>query len=123
MVPFKDRHAFLDFLKDVRRTHPLEVRIAVILDNVSPHLSTKNDSRIGDWARSNNVELAYLPTYASWLNRIEPQFTALRYFTLNGTDHKTHEAQADMILRYLIWRNRHAQDKRLLEIVKRPKVA
>lgn len=26
-----------------------------------------------------------LPTNASWLNRIECQFTALRYFTLDGT--------------------------------------
>ena len=27
------------------------------------------------------------PFYASWLNRIEAQFTALRYFALDGTDH------------------------------------
>ena len=37
--------------------------------------------------RANNVELAYVPFYASWLNRIEAQFTALRYFALDGTDH------------------------------------
>jgi len=28
--------------------------------------------------------VAYVPTNASWLNRIEAQFTALRYFTLDG---------------------------------------
>ena len=44
-------------------------------------------------AKANNVELAYVPFYASWLNRIEPQFTALRYFALDGTDHETHRAQ------------------------------
>ena len=43
--------------------------------------------RVGDWAAANNVELAYVPFYASWLNRIEAQFTALRYFALDGTDH------------------------------------
>ena len=42
-------------------------------------------------ASANNVELAYVPTNASWLNRIEAQFQALRYFTLDGTDHRSHE--------------------------------
>jgi hypothetical protein len=31
-----------------------------------------------------------MPTSSSWRNRIEPKFTALREFTLNGTDHTTH---------------------------------
>jgi hypothetical protein len=35
----------------------------------------------------------------SWLNRIEAQFTALRYFTLDGTDHTSHQQQASMIRR------------------------
>jgi len=38
----------------------------------------KLDSRVGEWAAANNVELAYTPTYSSWLNRIEAQFQALR---------------------------------------------
>jgi transposase len=90
---------------------------------VSPHLSTKKDQRVGDWAAANNVELAYVPFYASWLNRIEAQFTALRYFTLNGTDHESHHAQARMIRRYIAWRNRHADDTALRELVKRANVA
>jgi transposase len=49
--------------------------LAFVLDNFSPHLSTKTDSRVGNWAADNNVELAYVPFYASWLNRIEAQFT------------------------------------------------
>ena len=37
----------------------------------------------GDQApRNNNVEVAYVPTNTSWMNRIEAQFTALHYFTL-----------------------------------------
>jgi hypothetical protein len=47
-----------------------------------------------EWAAQNNVELAYTPHYASWLNRIEAQFRALRYFTLAGTDHPDHATQA-----------------------------
>jgi hypothetical protein len=80
------------------------------LDNYSPHLSTKQDQRVGDWAKANNVELAYVPTNASWLNRIEVQFRALRYFTLDGTDHQSHAERNSMIRRYIIWRKRSRQD-------------
>ena len=71
----------------------------------------------------NNVELAYVPTNASWLNRIEAQFTALRYFALDGTDHQSHHAQAGMIRRYIAWRNRTVRDRRLGEIINRANVA
>jgi len=93
------------------------------MDNHSPHLSTNKDSRVGDWAAANNVELAYVPTNASWLNRIEAQFQALRYFALDGTDHRTHDEQNSMIRRYIAWRNRNAKDKALHEIITRANVA
>ena len=94
-----------------------------MLDNFSPHLSTRRDQRVADWAAANNVELAYVPFYASWLNRIEAQFTALRYFALDGTDHPSHKEQASMIRRYIAWRNRNAHDQALRELVKRANVA
>ena len=119
----KDRTRFLEFCRYLRTLYPADVRIAIVLDNFSPHLSTKVDTRVGDWADANNVELAYVPTNASWLNRIEAQFQALRYFTLDGTDHKSHEEQNSMIRRYIIWRNRNAHDKTLRELVKRANVA
>ncbi len=119
----KDRTTFLEFCRYLRSLYPPEVRVAIVLDNFSPHLSTKKDTRVGDWAEANNMELAYVPTNASWMNRIEAQFQALRYFTLDGTDHRSHEEQNSMIRRYIIWRNRHAQDERLRELVKRANVA
>jgi transposase len=119
----KGRTQFLTFCRYVRSLHPPGVRIAIVLDNFSPHRTTKTDSRVGDWAAANNVELAYVPFYASWLNRIEAQFTALRYFALDGTDHPSHEAQGRMIRRYIAWRNRNAHDKALQELVKRANVA
>ena len=79
--------------------------------------------RVGTWASANNVEIAYTPTNSSWLNRIEAQFTALRYFALDGTDHASHKEQASMIRRYIIWRNNHAYDERLRRIVDRANVA
>jgi transposase len=125
----KARGQFLVFCRYLRALHPAEVRIALVLDNFSPHLTTKTDSRVGDWAAANNVELAYVPFYGSWLNRIEAQFTALRYFALDGTDHADHREQATMIRRYIAWRNRHVTDPKLrkvihrAELIKRAKVA
>jgi transposase len=119
----KGRTDFLAFCRYIRTLHPPQVRIAIVLDNFVPHLSTKADTRVGDWAAAHNVELAYTPHYASWLNRIEAQFTALRYFCLDGTDHESHQAQAFLIRRYIAWRNRNAHDKVLREVVKRANVA
>jgi transposase len=119
----KGRTEFLAFCRYLRSLHPAEIRIAIVLDNFSPHLSTNTDDRVGRWAAANNVELAYTPTYSSWLNRIEAQFQALRYFALDGTDHASHREQASMIRRYIIWRNRNAHDRQLRELVKRANVA
>ena len=112
----------LRFLRYIRSLYPPEVRIGIVLDNLSPHLSTKKDQRVGG-AAANNVELAYTPTHSSWLTRIEAQFQALRYFTLDGTDHPSHREQASMIRRYIHWRNRNAHDRALRELVKRANVA
>lgn len=105
VVKRKGRTKFLAFARYLGSVHPPEVRIAIVLDNFSPHLSTKTDSRVGNWAKENNVELAYVPFYGSWLNRVEAQFTALRYFALDGTDYPSHREQASMIRRYIAWRN------------------
>jgi len=119
----KNRSKFLEFCRYLRSLHPIGKRMAIVCDNYSPHLTTKRCRRVADWAEANNVEIAYTPTNSSWLNRIEAQFTALRYFTLNGTDHASHKEQGSMIRRYIIWLNRHAQDERLNDVVNRANVA
>jgi transposase len=119
----KNRITFLAFCRYLRSLYPPEVRIAIVLDNFSPHLSTRTDQRVGEWAAANNVELAYVPTNASFLNRIECQFTALRYFTLDGTDHRSHDEQNSMIRRYIAWRNRHTDHPVLRDISIRANVA
>jgi transposase len=121
--PRKTRARFLEFCRYLRSLYPPGTRIAIICDNYSPHLSTASDARVGTWASAANVEIAYTPSGASWLNRIEAQFTALRYFALDGTDHATHKEQASMIRRYIIWRNNHAYDERLRRIIDRANVA
>jgi len=94
------------FLKLLRARWPGQ-KLYVIMDNFSPHKHPK----VTGWAAEHNVELVFLPTYSSWLNWIEPEFAALRYFVLNGTDHRTHAWQGQMIDRYMRWRNARAQPK------------
>jgi hypothetical protein len=78
---------------------------------------------VGDWAEADNVEIAYTPTNSPWVNAIEAQFTTLRCFTLDGTDRASHKELGSTIHRYIIWRNRHADDQRLQAVVARANVA
>ena len=64
----KGRAQFLEFCRYIRTLYPPEIRLHFILDNFSPH----KGEQIRTWAAENNIELAYTPHYASWLNRIEP---------------------------------------------------
>lgn len=115
----KTRVEFLAFCRYVRSLHPAETRLHFILDNFSPHLGEE----VRNWAHDNNVELAYTPHYGSWLNRIEAQFKALRYFTLDGTDHPDHATQARLIRRYIAWRNHNVEDARLRAVLNTANVA
>jgi hypothetical protein len=121
--PRKTRGRFLEFCRYLRSLYPPQVHIAIICDNFSPHLTTRKDKHAGQWAAASNTEIADTPANASWLNRIEPQFTALRYFALDGTNHISHREQASMIRRYIIWRNNHAHDERPGRIIDRANVA
>ena len=90
-----------------------------MLDNFSAHKGEK----VREWAAAHNVELAFTPFYASWLNRIEAQFRALRYFTLAGTDHPDHATQARLIRRYIASRNRNTNKPRLHALINTANVA
>ena len=111
----KTRVEFLHICDQVRARYPADVRIALVLDNFSPH---KGDE-VRAWAAANNTELAYTPHYASWLNRIEPQFKGLRYFCLAGTDHPNHDTQTRLITNYITWRNAHRDDPKLRYLTRR----
>ncbi|MFI6916523.1 IS630 family transposase [Streptosporangium sp. NPDC050284] len=97
---------FLSFIKSLRGRWPAGT-LYLIVDNYSPH----KHPQVKAWAAANDVELVFLPTYASWLNWIESEFAALRYFALNGTDHRSHPEQNAAIAAYIRWHNRHAQPK------------
>ena len=115
----KGRVEFLAFCRYIRSLYPPGIRLHFVLDNFSPH----KGEQVRAWAAANNVELAYTPFYASWLNRIEAQFRALRYFTLAGTDHPDHATQARLIRRYIAWRNRNPTDAKLRRLINTANVA
>jgi transposase len=97
---------FLSFLKSLRARWPGET-LYVIMDNYSPH----KHREVRTWAAGNDVELVFLPTYGSWLNWIESEFAALRYYALGGTDHRSHAEQNAAIAGYVRWHNNRAQPK------------
>jgi hypothetical protein len=43
--------------------------------------------------------------------RVDAQFTARRYFTLDGSDYPSHAAQEAAITGYIRWANRRARPK------------
>jgi transposase len=98
---------FLDFCKVLRRRWPGQ-RLYLVLDNYGPHKRPE----VRAWCTAHDVEPVFLPTNASWLNWIECEFTALRYFALAGTDHQSHAEQNAAIGGYIRWRNARARPKR-----------
>ena len=73
---------------------------------------THGKAAVTDWCAEHGFELVYTPSNASWLNWVESEFTALRYFTLDGSDYPSHAAQEAAIARYLRWRNQRCHPKR-----------
>jgi hypothetical protein len=60
------------------------------------------------WAASNDIELVFLPTDASWLNWIEVEFAALRSFALTAPTIAATPSEPDAIAGYMRWRNARA---------------
>ena len=101
----KNWTTFLPFLKWLRRRYRSNEALHIVLDNASFHL--KEEVLI--YAASHKIKFYWTPTNASWLNRIESHFTALKKFALDNTDYRTHEEQQSAIEQYLAWRNRTRQ--------------
>jgi transposase len=107
---FRDRkrwREFLGFCKQLRRRFPTG-RLYLVCDNYGSH----GKAEVTTWCATHDIELVLTPTNGSWLNWVECEFTAIRYFTLNGTDYPTHTAQETAIARYIRWHNRHCHPKR-----------
>jgi len=97
----KNWTTFLDFLKWLRRRYRGGEVLHVVLDNAGYHLKAE----VLRYAATHRMTFYFTPTAASWLNRIECHFTALKKFALDNTDHRSHEQQQTAIEQYLNWRN------------------
>ena len=86
----------------LRACYPAETRIYLIMDNLSSH----KQKDIASFMKDNNMEVAWTPTYASWLNAIEAHFCSLKKFVLSNSDDMSHYERRKRIGRYLTWRNR-----------------
>lgn len=98
----KNSTTFLLFLKQLRRRYRSGETLHIVLDNAKYHLTAE----VQQYAATHNIRFYWTPTNASWLNRIESHLTALRKFTLDNTDYRSHAEQQEVIESYLQWRNR-----------------
>jgi transposase len=92
---------FLKFLKWVRQRYPRDQVLHIVLDNYGPHVKAE----VREWAAAHRIRFYFTPTQASWLNRIEAHFAALKKFALDNSDFRTHHEQQASIEDYLLWRN------------------
>ena len=97
--------SFLAFLKWLRRCYRSSEVLHIVLDNAGYHLKAE----VLDYAARHKIKFYWTPTNASWLNRIESHFTALRKFALDNTDYHSHKEQQEAIECYLSWRNRNRE--------------
>jgi transposase len=102
-------------LRSIRAARPDGQEIFVIMDNLSAH----KGKTIRQWARRNNVELCFTPTYSSWANPIEAHFGPLREFVLNNSNHPNHVVLTRRLHAHLRWRNANARDPELLAAQRR----
>jgi transposase len=92
---------FLSFLRWLRRRYRNSGTLYIVLDNVGYH----RKAEVREWAAKHRIRFYFTPSNASWLNRIECHFTALRKFALDNSDFQSHEQQQEAIEQYLSWRN------------------
>ena len=101
---FRRRKTWTDVLRVftwMRSRYPLKERIYIVLDNFSPHLRPE----IRRWERLNNVRLVWTPTNASWMNKIECQFTELKEYVFGNSNYTSHQEVKAAVNDFLRYRN------------------
>lgn len=74
----KDRHRskeFIEFLSLLDKTYPKELKIRLILDNHSSHISKETQLYLAK--NPNRFEMVFTPKHGSWLNLIEMFFSKI----------------------------------------------
>ena len=119
LIEHKDGPSVLQVLKRIRARYPGTSGIFVVMDNLSAHWTPQ----IRAWARAHRVHLVPVPTYASYLNRIECHFWAYVEFVIRGSDYHSHAELAEATRAYLRHRNAAHHDSPIRISENRRKVA
>ena len=115
----KNAGEVLAFFKQIRMRYDPRLRIYLVMDNLSTHKT----EAIREWAESNNVELVFTPTYASFLNRIECHFWAIGEFVVKNTDYPAWDTLAKAMAEHIRYRNGPHRDRRLMRAERRLLIA
>src|SRR3989304_801679 len=112
---FKERKRWndvLSVLKLIRRRYPTKERLYFVMENFSPH----KRSELEIWSSRSNVEIEFTPTNASWLNRIECQFTEMKKFVFDNTNFQSHQEVKKSMYKFLGYRNRRNKKRNLINL-------
>jgi transposase len=115
----KNADEVLAFFKQIRMRYPPKLRIYLVMDNLSTHKTDK----VHEWAESNNVELVFTPTYASFLNRIECHFWAIGEFVVKNADYPNWDTLTKAMAEHIRYRNGPHRDHRLIQAERRLLIA
>jgi len=102
----EERHRsaeFVDFLKKLDVAHPEGMKIKIILDNHSSHVS--KETRLYLASKPNRFEFVFTPTHASWLNLVETFFGKLARTMLRGIRVKSKDELKERILKHIDYLN------------------
>lgn len=88
----RDRHRsreFVEFLQQLDRSYPEDVKIRLILDNHSSHKSKETNAYLK--TVPNRFEFVFTPVHGSWLNLVETLFSkmarsVLRHIRVSGKE-------------------------------------
>ncbi|MGH2822909.1 MAG: IS630 family transposase [Thermoleophilaceae bacterium] len=99
----------LGFMRMIRLCYPARWTLHWIQDNLSANWTPD----IREFAAANRIELVPLPTYASYLNRIESHFLPITEFVVNNADYLDWDAFAHAMAAHISYRNGPHRDRRL----------
>lgn len=105
----KNAHEILELLKSVRAQYQ-NTKLYLILDNHRMHIS--KDFKKFVYEEDKNIELAYTPKHASWLNAVEQIFASIQKWVLDNSSYESVEEIVEMIERHL-----SSLGRRLIELL------
>ena len=90
---------FVAFLRQLYGACPPGVRIRLVLDNHSAHVSKETRAYLA--ATANRFEFVFTPVHGSWLNLVESLFEKLTNSFLRGMRVETKQELQERIERYI----------------------